>query len=1035
VPFATLNCASFRHALLVFALTVGTASADQHAHRVPTSLHTFMNRLVTDARSQRDLHLSAVQQCYVDLADFYNTAYRTTEGLTDFYKVAIDRVAHLQPSTDRSRLIACWYEILASHSFVRPIALPTNIIETDPFWRQMVEEGKRGKDTPFTEAFLRNRLTSCNDAYKHTHVFPLGKLVDLIANSAPKMDDSLPALAKPGASVAERIAIISSIHFRIVMELIAITHLQRSQEDEENITTAPYADVRALSHALNVNISDQSPTYLARVYAANLASAVAVRDLFLARQMIMRARGVKDLGSNANAETHAYLRIMTQLTEVWYLSNTSDYRNALFDALAIPIQVEKDLSGKDRDTARSLWAFLRSQLQLAHRNYDGALQTLSSAIPRTLSAQDGQVLDLLALEAQVQSEKGNFLAAHKLIEKAKGLFETLAPLNRNSGRSRRAGILLAELVVLLNEKRVADMKPLVKEALNVGFSTHYASAIHYIAAKDLSPSAGDLVFVRYNLEEADRLLEDVASKEHIYVLTDLLKCVLRQGDKPEALRIATKLIELHETMVDLARGTEVYWAELFSRDYSTTESGAIELLVEEYLAKRDGQVLATLLWANEIFRSRGVQDGIKASWIGFGSHDPWSPNRAADNLLKRLFPPIPKPADLTAHITKTIGGLDLATERHNVFLIYVPSKATNRLLLVVCTSAEVSAVLLETPLSDIDLATTRVVEMQTRLLNEYQSMLSRGGRRVDADKVAAQEPELLKALTSLGRMLLPDRIATQYFHEPDKVGLTVVTSGKLQTVPFLALRIKQGGSLSYVRDQVAAFSAAPSVHCVYLLVYYETLFATTNVPQKGNAPPTRHLLSASDPSLDRSREDKAGIDGTLQQGDTPISVSNRDDFLSAIERSDGIHIFAHGVTSWDQPLLSGVSLGGSTVAIRDLLDPIRRMRHGDGLVTLAVCHGGERREVVGIDGWSFATAFFHVKCSAVVAPLWELDMAYAAKFFPALYRHTNSGTDSARAVVLTMRELAMDASAPGRQPGLLGYGSPCFWSSIVHFGW
>jgi CHAT domain-containing protein len=144
--------------------------------------------------------------------------------------------------------------------------------------------------------------------------------------------------------------------------------------------------------------------------------------------------------------------------------------------------------------------------------------------------------------------------------------------------------------------------------------------------------------------------------------------------------------------------------------------------------------------------------------------------------------------------------------------------------------------------------------------------------------------------------------------------------------------------------------------------------------------------------------------------------------------------FAHGITNHQEALASALTLGNGSVTVRDLIMRVKPSLDG-GLATLAVCRGALPQDFGQVDGWSLATAFFHLKAEAVIASIWELDEDFAAAYFGEFYRrYGEPGVDSNHAFIKALRP-DNRAGPAFTTPGILGYDSPCFWGGLVHIGW
>lgn len=1031
----SIRCSPFAvvwGATLLACLTVIGQEPDDLHRRPSPSLHEFWRKAISDVQQIQDPITNVFRQREADLAGFHTATYEGRSDLSELFGTSLTALLQMKPSIERSRLICAWRDIAVSHTFRdRAKVFSKEIVDGDPYWAKMLDEEKTDQDKPLTIGALRQSVRSFEKYFEEKAIYPLGKLVELLNSLAESTNALLIKNGKGELTETEHANALRLLNFRVVLEQTAFAILQSSQEGKRKISIEPYLDEPALIVVLARTLSDHSATYLARHHARMLEEVFALRDYVNSVKAIELATKLEPVVVNAEPRTRAYLRIRIWLTQQWCHTAQSHFNAALMLGDAAPPELEGDILSVDREKALASQSLIRVQLQFANRDFQDGLKTLAAAIPGCRAADDPQLLELLPLQAQAHSYLKNFGAAHASLDQAKNAFATLAPSDRPIDRCRRANVLLAELIVLLNEDRPKDARPLLQTALKTAFSTNYASGVHYAAAKCLIGCGAAPSEVRFQLEQADDLMQGSTKAEHMEVLLELVKVLNNLGEKKVAVEKLVDYMKLRDRVQHLLRGTAAYWAQLFDVDFSATDAAAIDLLMEAYLGNPNPETLQVLLWANEVCRSRGVQDGIKTSWLGNSMTVEANVAPEVATLLNRMFPPIPDPDEIVAHVKKTIGILDELTERRNTVLIYIHSVRLDAVVLVRCSAQEVTGRALAGRLSAIEASIDKMILQQQTLLADYQKLESFPNPQPQLELINRREEEQCIHSDELADMLLPKWIAEAMTAATEEPGLTVVVGGPLRKAMFLPLRIEKKGERRYVRDSVASFSMAPSTHCVYLLMYYG-IFQARGEQKVKLEPKPRTLLLASAPEAKLPFE-KIDRDGVARSCRGPIiTATTKQDLLKQFDTCDDLHLYCHGVFVRGKPLESGILLAGDTVRFADLRN--RRLGRG-GCATLAVCGAAEDQAVNGIDGWSFAMFFFHAKCSAIVAPLWGLDQHYAARFFPELYKIMADGTDSARALVLTMRKMGSKPDDPFKGRGLLGSDSPCFWAPLVHFGW
>ncbi|SFJ70888.1 CHAT domain-containing protein [Planctomicrobium piriforme] len=1017
--------------LLACSVAISQEHVPASGASVP-SLHEFWLKAAKDVCQIQGSTPNVLKQCEAELANFHLASYEGRSDLAHLLEKSLTALLQMNPSLDRSRLIRAWRDIAISHVFRnRTEVFSKEVINNDTCWAMLLEEEKRDLGKPLTIGALRQSVRSFEDAYAKDSVYPLGKLVKLLNGLAEGSNLLLVKDANGELTADQQADALRLLNFRVTLEQVAFAILQGSQEGTRNVSTEPYPDEAVLIAVLASTLSDHTATNLTRLHTQILEEAFALRDYSSSTRGIKLAKALEPVVRNADSRTRAYLHVRIRLTERWCHTVQSHFNVAAMLDLVAPTEFKEELLPADRVSAMTAQSLIRAQLQFANRDFQEGLKTLAAAIPGCREAGDPQLLDLLAMQAQAHSYMKSFGASHSSLDQAKQAFVILAPSDRTIDRCHRAGVLLAELIVLLNEDRPQDARSILQPALHTAFSTNYESGVHFAAAKCLIRCEAMPTNVCFHLEQADELMQGSTQAEHMEVLLELVKVLNNLGKNKAAINKIVEYMKLRDKVLKMTRDSPAYWAHLFNVDFSDTDAEAVDLLMEAYLANPTPETLQVLLWSNEVCRSRGVQDGIMTSWMGNSMTLDATISLELSPLLGRMFPPIPGPDETVAHVKKTIKVLNELTKRQNTFLVYIHSVRLNTVVLVRCDSQQVAARALQGNLSEIEASLDKMVLQQQTVLGEYQKLASSPNSLPLLELVKRREAEQRIHSEELADMLLPAWITETINAAAEEPGLTVVVGGPLKKVMFLPLRIERNGERRYLRDAVASFSMAPSAHCVYLLMYYAIAQASSEEGTKSE-PRLRTLLlaSAPDEKLPFEKVDREGVARSFR-GRVVIS-GTKQELLSRFDNCDDLHIYCHGVFVPGKPLDSGILLAGDVIRFADLR--LRRMGSG-GCATLAVCSAAEDQAVNGVDGWSFATFFFHAKCSAVIAPLWGLDQHYAARFFPELHKTMAGGTDSARALVLTMRAMGSKPDDPFKGQGLLGSDSPCFWSTLVHFGW
>lgn len=147
-------------------------------------------------------------------------------------------------------------------------------------------------------------------------------------------------------------------------------------------------------------------------------------------------------------------------------------------------------------------------------------------------------------------------------------------------------------------------------------------------------------------------------------------------------------------------------------------------------------------------------------------------------------------------------------------------------------------------------------------------------------------------------------------------------------------------------------------------------------------------------------------------------------FLDAAPATfDVIHFVAHGIATRRRPLDSAVILAKEKNDRYKLLaSDIVKQRLNARLVTISSCHGAGTRAYAGEGLVGLAWAFLRGGAEQVIAALWEVDDAAAAKLMNLMYGRIRAGQDPA--VALRDAKRALIQSGTSQQ-------KPKYWAPFV----
>jgi CHAT domain-containing protein len=250
--------------------------------------------------------------------------------------------------------------------------------------------------------------------------------------------------------------------------------------------------------------------------------------------------------------------------------------------------------------------------------------------------------------------------------------------------------------------------------------------------------------------------------------------------------------------------------------------------------------------------------------------------------------------------------------------------------------------------------------------------------------------------------------------------IVVVSHGVLAQVPFAALYDDATGRFA-VQDR--EFAYMPS--------------AAAFLAARGERQPAqlwRGMIFAPFPTaLPASVAEARHVHRTLRGSALRVgAVASEAAVRQALARPQVVHVASHGVLNATNPTFTRVELargaGGSRDDGRLEVHEVLQLDVRSGLVFLSGCQTGSSTEwlydlVRGAGDLTLSDAFLHAGAGAVVATLWRIDDAGAARFAAAFYRHLRSRAPAA-ALAAAQRELA----------GSSRFLNPYFWAAYTLTG-
>jgi CHAT domain-containing protein/Tfp pilus assembly protein PilF len=269
------------------------------------------------------------------------------------------------------------------------------------------------------------------------------------------------------------------------------------------------------------------------------------------------------------------------------------------------------------------------------------------------------------------------------------------------------------------------------------------------------------------------------------------------------------------------------------------------------------------------------------------------------------------------------------------------------------------------------------------LLRMLQFQLSKF--RLGPDYVASFRDSLLRYtqghLADLYQELLApirDRLAGRH--------LIFVPHGVLHHVPFHALF---DGKQYLIDSFTVGFAPSSSV---YALCHRRT-------PREAGG---SLILGVPDPHAPSILEEVQSLAGLLPEPQLFLGAAASEDVLRKQgPQSRVVHIATHGFFRQDNPMFSGIRLGGSYLSLYDLY----QFRLPVELVTLSGCATGLNVVAAGDELLGLARGLLHAGARSLLLTLWDVHDKSTAEFMTAFYRRWQAGGSKALALQGAMWEL------------------------------
>jgi tetratricopeptide (TPR) repeat protein len=174
--------------------------------------------------------------------------------------------------------------------------------------------------------------------------------------------------------------------------------------------------------------------------------------------------------------------------------------------------------------------------------------------------------------------------------------------------------------------------------------------------------------------------------------------------------------------------------------------------------------------------------------------------------------------------------------------------------------------------------------------------------------------------------------------------------------------------------------------------------------RRTNAAGPSLILGAPDQRTPAIEDEVRSLARTLPDAELYLGAKATDQVLRARgEQSRLVHIAAHGFFRGDNPMFSGIRLGGSYVTLYDLYN----LKLPAEMISLSACVTGLNVIAAGDELLGLARGLFRAGAASLVLALWEVPDESAAAFMKAFYGRyfsTHNRAAAVREAILEVRE-------------------------------
>lgn len=351
-----------------------------------------------------------------------------------------------------------------------------------------------------------------------------------------------------------------------------------------------------------------------------------------------------------------------------------------------------------------------------------------------------------------------------------------------------------------------------------------------------------------------------------------------------------------------------------------------------------------------------------------------------ENELLRAFRQIPSPSSAEGlGIGAVIGSLDSIQEA-------LPAGAT----LIEYFSVKDQFIAAVVTRNSLEIVPVTPVSRVVNLIRMLHFQISKF--RLGAEYVQTFEKTLLEAAQAHLSRLYQEVLAPLRGHLRGK-HLVLVPHGVLHYLPFHALH----DGVGYLIDSFT-ISYAPSA----------SVFA--HCQRKPSRPSGSSLiLGVPDSQAPLILDEVRSVAGILPDAELIVGAeANEAALREKGSRSRLIHIATHGSFRQDNPMFSGIRLGGAYLSLYDLY----QLKLEAELVTLSGCATGLNVVAPGDELLGLIRGLLYAGAHSLLLTLWDVNDRSTADFMTQFYRRLTGGADKASALQGAMQELRIQYPHP-----------------------